>query len=83
MMQREFSGIEQVVALAGGQACLARQVGVTQQAVASWLRRGYVPVRRVIEIESQYGVDREKLVCPRLLNLLGLKVCGESAMGLS
>lgn len=83
MMSLEYSGIELVVTMAGGQARLAHQLGVTQQAVASWMRRGYVPVRRVIEIESQYGVARENLVSPRLLGLLPLGQGGDCALGVS
>jgi DNA-binding transcriptional regulator YdaS (Cro superfamily) len=64
------SGIEAAIQAAGKQALLAEAIGVTQQAVSRWRRRGYVPVRHVIQIESQFGVPRTTLVNPRVLDLL-------------
>jgi hypothetical protein len=31
-----------------------------------WVRQGFVPVSRVVEIESQFGVPRVELINPRL-----------------
>ena len=64
-----ITGVEGAVRAAGGQGRLARTLGVSQQAVSAWLRRGFVPVRRVVEIESQFGVLRTELVSPRLRDL--------------
>lgn len=64
-------GIDKAVELAGSQQELARQLGVSQQAISEWVQRGYVPVGRVIEIEATYGVSRLDLVDPQLRDLLG------------
>jgi len=64
-----YSGVRAAVSAAGSQAQLASTLGVTQQAVSLWVRRGFVPASRVVEIESQYGVDRVELVNPRTLEL--------------
>ena len=64
------TGIEDAVRAAGSQGRLARALGVSQQAVSSWLRRGFVPARRVVEIESQFGVPRSDLLSPRLRDLV-------------
>jgi DNA-binding transcriptional regulator YdaS (Cro superfamily) len=60
------SGIRSVVSAAGGQVKLAGLLGVTQQSVSLWVRQGFVPVSRVVEIESQFGVPRLELINPRL-----------------
>jgi DNA-binding transcriptional regulator YdaS (Cro superfamily) len=64
-------GIQRAVEVAGNQRALATILGVTQQAVSAWVRRGYAPADRVVEIEAQTGVARETLVHPRLRDLLG------------
>lgn len=73
----ELSGIEQAVAKAGSQGKLAEALGVSQQAVQKWVRRGYVPPGRVVEIEATLGVPRAKLLSPRLADLVELPAQGE------
>ena len=65
-----MSGIAQVIAKAGSQEALAQQLGVSQQAVQKWAKRGYVPPGRVVEIEAQYGVPRRDLIDRRLADLV-------------
>lgn len=62
--------VKVAVSAAGNQVALANQLGVSQQAVSKWLRRGWVPSRRAMEIEHLYGVPRQKLINPRLVDLL-------------
>jgi DNA-binding transcriptional regulator YdaS (Cro superfamily) len=67
------SGIADALAQAGNQATLAERLGVSQQAISIWLRRGWVPVRRALEIEAQFGVPRARLISPRLADLVDLR----------
>lgn len=57
-----------------GQGWLARRLGVTQQAVSSWLRRGWAPTNRADEIQQLVGVPARELLNPRLVKMLGSKV---------
>ena len=61
------TGIQDAIFTAGGQKHMAEQLGVTQQLVSQWLTRGYVSLTRVTEIESRYGVPRERLINPKYL----------------
>jgi DNA-binding transcriptional regulator YdaS (Cro superfamily) len=71
------TGIADALTKAGNQEKLADQLGVSQQAVSIWLRRGWVPVRRALEIEAQFGIPRSRLISPRLADLVDLP--GEGA----
>lgn len=64
------TAIYKVVKQAGGQTALAGVLGVSQQVVSVWLSRGWVPVRRALEIEAQYGIHRHLLINPRLSDLI-------------
>ena len=65
------NAVFELVHKAGSQAALAEQLGVSQQAISKWLRRGYVPVKRVLECEATFGVPRVRLINPRLRDLVG------------
>lgn len=64
------SGIERAVEAFGSQEAMARELGVTQQAVSSWVANGYVPVRRVVQIEALTGVPRADLLEPKLADIV-------------
>jgi DNA-binding transcriptional regulator YdaS (Cro superfamily) len=49
---------------------IARDLGVTFQAVQQWVKQGYVPLTRVTEIESLYGIPRHRLVNPKYLETM-------------
>ena len=66
----QLTGVELAVYAAGSQAKLADLLGCSQQNVSAWLRRGWAPAERVVEIEQATGVDRKLLVNPRLRDLL-------------
>jgi DNA-binding transcriptional regulator YdaS (Cro superfamily) len=68
--RKTTSGIARVIALAGSQEALAQQLGVSQQAVQKWAKRGYIPPGRAVEVEAQYGVPRRDLLDPRLTDLV-------------
>ena len=71
------TGIKDAIDVAGGQVKLAEALGVTQQNVSLWLKRGYVPARHIVSIEAQFGVPRTKLIDPRIANLVDLPVESE------
>jgi len=66
------NGVELAIEAAGGQVKLAEALGVTQQAVSTWLQRGFVPLKRVVEIETLFGVPRARLINPRFADLVDL-----------
>lgn len=70
------NGVLLAVLAAGTQAKLAEGLGVTQQAVSIWLRRGWVPLRRAQEIEALLGVPRARLINPRIADLVDLPEAG-------
>lgn len=53
--------IKRAVELAGGQAALARIVGVTQPTVWAWLRKGEMPAEYVLATERATGISRHAL----------------------
>lgn len=67
---KKTSGIAIACHLAGSQAGVARALGVKQQAVSKWIKQGWVPLRRGLEIETLFGVDRFTLINPRIRDLV-------------
>jgi len=70
-MNSEATGIEEAVRKAGSQTNLAKILGVSQQFVSACVRKGYVPPHRALEIETQLGVSRSRLVNRRIAELMG------------
>ena len=68
----ETTGIADAIAKAKTQEALAEKLGVTQQAVSTWARRGWVPLNRAIEIEMEFGIPRARLINPRIVDLVDL-----------
>jgi DNA-binding transcriptional regulator YdaS (Cro superfamily) len=68
-----MTGIEQAIAKAGTRREFAQRLSptVSVQAVCQWVRRGWVPPQRALEIERLYDVDRAYLVKPDLVALVG------------
>lgn len=71
---KDMNGIQKAITLAGSQRALAQHLGVSQQAVSEWEKRGYAPDARIVEIEAEYGIDRIELVNPALRRLLERKI---------
>lgn len=72
--KRTPAGIERAIAALGNQTVLATRLGVTQQAISSWRRRGWVPTMRADEIAQISGVPARDLLNPRLAQMLAPKV---------
>lgn len=70
-MENQLSspGITSAVRQVGGQVALARLLGVSQQAISIWVRRGFVPLPRAQEIEAQLGIPRTTLIDPKIADL--------------
>ena len=68
-----MSGIETAIAKAGDRRTFALSLNppVSVQAVGQWVKRGWVPPARALEIEDLYDVDRVYLVKPDLVDLVG------------
>jgi len=64
------TGIARAVEAAGSVQALAVKLGVSHQAIYKFLRQGWVPPSRAVEIEINYGISRRDLVSPRLLGLV-------------
>lgn len=73
-LSQPLTGIEQAVAAVGGQRALAEKLRSfvegydypSQQAVSLWVRRGWVPNARVVEVAEVSGVDPVLLMAPEL-----------------
>jgi DNA-binding transcriptional regulator YdaS (Cro superfamily) len=67
----EDTGIRRAVEKAGGAAAMARKLHVSGQAVGIWLKQGFAPAQRALEIEFHYGIPREELVSLKMRNVMG------------
>lgn len=60
------SSIERAIERARTRANFAAILGVMPQAVCQWLRRGWVPPKRAVAIETIFGIDRRRTINPDL-----------------
>jgi DNA-binding transcriptional regulator YdaS (Cro superfamily) len=65
-----MTGIKKAVDLAGGANALALKLGVTHQAIYVWMRKGWVPAQRALQIEHLFDIPRVELFKPELSALL-------------
>jgi DNA-binding transcriptional regulator YdaS (Cro superfamily) len=70
MSEQFTTGIADAIVAAGGQGALAKRLGLSQQAVSRWVKRGWVPVPHVAQVESMSGVPRARLLNPKYLALI-------------
>lgn len=68
-----MTGIQTAIEKAGSRRefALSLDPPITVQAVCQWVKRGWVPPHRALEIERRYGIDRAYLVKPELVALVG------------
>jgi DNA-binding transcriptional regulator YdaS (Cro superfamily) len=71
MKNQLSTGIAAAVAAAGSQIILGQQLGVSQQAINIWCKRGWVPLMRAGQIEALYNISRTRLANPKIVALLG------------
>lgn len=64
-----MTGIQKAIDIVGGANQLAEKLGVSHQAVYVWLRKGWVPAQRAIEIEKLFDIPRAELFKPQLAAL--------------
>jgi DNA-binding transcriptional regulator YdaS (Cro superfamily) len=62
-----MTGIKRAIEMAGGACALAYKLGVTHQAIYTWAKRGWVPMQRALEIETEYRIPRTELLKPDLV----------------
>jgi len=56
------NALHRAIIMAGGQASLARAIGITQAAVWNWTKRGKrVPVKHLAAVERVTGIARAEL----------------------
>lgn len=68
----DLTPIQRAVAAAGSISALARRLGVAPQVCNRWVKRGYVPPARALELEVYYGIPARELVKPALLEMASL-----------
>jgi DNA-binding transcriptional regulator YdaS (Cro superfamily) len=68
-MEIEMTGIQKAIDIVGGANALAAKLGVSHQAVYVWLRKGWVPSQRALEIEKLFDIPRVELFKPELAAL--------------
>lgn len=66
-----MTGIKSAVERAGGAAKLGEILGVSHQVVYVWLKRGWVPNDRAIQLENIYSIPRADLLNPQIAALIG------------
>lgn len=64
-----MSGIKKAAEAAGGGQQLATALGVSHQSVYQWLKRGWAPMQRAVQIEAKYGIPRGELLKPEIAAL--------------
>lgn len=56
------TALDEAITNAGSQAALARDIGVSQQLISYWLKKGgVVPAEYVVKVEAASGVSRHAL----------------------
>lgn len=55
------AALNAAVAAYGSQAAMARACGVSQPTVWAWVRKGQLPTRHVILVETETGISRHLL----------------------
>ena len=65
-MADKIDYIEVAIEIAGTASAVARDLGVSRQAIHRWRRQGFVPAVRARQMETLYKVPFAKLLSPTL-----------------
>jgi len=74
------TAVFKAVELSGSIAELAKKLGVSRQVIYVWIRQGFVPLRRAIQIEEIFGIPRVQLIDPVLHTIFSDGTVSEQAM---
>lgn len=66
------ASLDLAVKKAGGARKFAAKIKVSHQAVYAWIKRGWLPVNRAIQLERITDVPRSKLIDPQIAKLLNI-----------
>lgn len=69
-LAKSRAALEALIVVATSQEKLGEKLGVSQAAVSKWLKRGYLPLNRAIEVEGLFGVPRHNTMNPRVVQAL-------------
>lgn len=45
-------------------------MGLSEVAIHKWVKQGWVPLERAVQIEELFGIPRSQTIEPRLLHLV-------------
>lgn len=65
-----MTGMDKAIAQAGSQTALGEMLGVTQQAINKWQRRGWAPLARARQIAQSFPIALKELVDPDTAELM-------------
>lgn len=64
--RERMAALDEAIKRGGGIVAFARRMGVRHQAVYGWKKRGWTPLDRALAMEAIFGIDRNRLIEPRL-----------------
>lgn len=70
MAKKKEDPVETLMRVSGGTSNIAAALGVSRQFVRVCINRGWFPAVRAKILEKRYGVPRQQLMNPELLELL-------------
>lgn len=65
----QHPGFQKILEVEGSISAFARALKISHQCANRWVKQGYVPVERALEIEKLYGISARDFVKPGLLEI--------------
>lgn len=69
MSKNNEAGVKKAIAACGGRGGMAERFGVSRQAVQEYIRQGYLPPSRALDIHQTFDIPLSELVKPSLADL--------------